>query len=149
MAAPSPDYWLREQSTPRHASWSGYAFENLVYQHINDILAALELRVVALSTSTWKYQAKPNSDEHGAQIDLIIDRADNCINLCEIRFRQEPLVITKAYAQTLKDKKAIFREQTKTKKSLITTLITNQGVKENENYFSAVDNHISLEEYWG
>ncbi len=67
---------------------------------------------------------------------------------CEIRFRSEPIIITKAYAKTLQNKKAIFREQTKTKKSLITTLITNQGVKENANYFSAVDKHISLEEYW-
>ena len=57
-------------------------------------------------------------------------------------------MITKDYAKKLQTKKAIFREQTNTRKSLITTLITNQSVKESANFFSAIDKHISLEEYW-
>ncbi len=65
------------------------------------------------------------------RIDVIIDRADRVINLCEIKFSQEPYVITKEYAQKVRNRAALFREESRTKKSFAITFITTFGIAQN------------------
>lgn len=83
------------------------------------------------------------ANEH-AQIDLIIDRADNCINLIEIKFTQAEFTITKSYAEKLRKKREVFREATGTKKSLFITMLSPYGVKKNEHYHDIVQNEVLL-----
>ncbi|MBN1674908.1 MAG: ATP-binding protein, partial [Kiritimatiellae bacterium] len=88
------------------------------------------------------------SEEHaqGAQVDLVIDRADRCVNLCEIKFCSSPFVLTREYAQRLREKRDLFIQVTGTRKTVFTTLITAFGAKENEYYLGAVDNQLSIDD---
>jgi hypothetical protein len=86
---------------------------------------------------------KPNLD--GVQIDLLIDRADKCINLCEIKFYDDEFVISKTYAQSLKKKRSCFKEKTGTKKTLFTTMITTYSVKQDKYYLDGVDGQLTMD----
>ncbi len=83
--------------------------------------------------------------ECGAEIDLVIDRADHCINLCEIKFYEGEFCIDQAYAKTLQTKKSCFENLTKTKKSTFLTLITTYGTKRNNHFHSVVDQEIQMD----
>lgn len=132
------DVWTKEHSSQRWKSWSGYAFENICLRHIPEIKRALGLGAVATLHSQW--------DSHQeAQIDLVIDRADSCINLCEIKFCEGPYRVSREYAERLLKKKNLFREKTKTRKALFTTLITPYGAIEDECYLSVVDNQLTMD----
>lgn len=125
------DYWLKMQNDPRWKSWSGYAFESLCLKHIAQIKKSLGISAVLTTESQWSYKPKTKS-EKGAQIDLIIDRKDDCINLCEIKFCNTMFTIEKSYAELLERKIALFREETKTVKTIFLTLITPFGLHQNE-----------------
>ncbi len=126
------DFWLKMGNAPAGRAWSGYAFENLCMKHIRKIKNALGISGVSTRESAWIYKPPPGSEERGTQIDLIIDRADNCVNLCEIKYSNNPFPITKDYALKLQAKRAIFIEKTHLKKSIFLTFITTYGVKAKE-----------------
>ncbi len=138
-------YWQQLQDSPAYRAWAGYVFEDICLKHIKGIVFGLGISGVSVKASGWKYRAPENSKDNGAQIDLVIERADNCINLCEIKYANTPYVITKEYAEKLRWKKECFRTITNTRKSLFTTLITPFGVVENAQYASAVDNQITMD----
>jgi uncharacterized protein len=92
--------------------WSGYAFENLCFKHIAQIKQALGISGVI--TNEYSYAFKGNADTQGVQIDMMIERADNCMNLLEVKFHDKEFVVSKDYEQELREKVAIFREQTRT-----------------------------------
>ncbi len=81
----------------------------------------------------------------GAQIDLLIDRADACINLCEMKFSETEFVIDKDYAARLQARREIFRNVTKTKKSLFLTFVTTHGIKNNPYSLEVVDSSVSMD----
>ena len=130
-------------NTPKYNSWAGYCFEGICLKHINQIIKGLGLSAIMTSASQWSYY--PKTDDDGAQIDIVIDRADGCINLIELKLYNSIFRISKEYAEKLRRKKEIFREQTQTKKSLFTTFISVYGVIEDANYFSSVDNQLTLD----
>lgn len=136
-------YWLRKMGSAAYYAWAGYAFENICFQHYPQIIKALELSVVAEAKSGW--MTKGDEQNQGAQIDLIIDRADKCINLCEIKFYDDEFVIDKDYAVVLRRKKTLFREKTKTRKTLFTTMITPYGVVKNASYLDCVDQQLMMD----
>ena len=138
-------YWMRVKGSPRYYIWAGYAFENVCFQHYPQIISTLGLSVVAEVRSSWRFIPPPQSEEKGAQIDLIIDRADSCINLCEIKFYNDELIIDKDYAKVLLTKKSCFKEKTKTRKTVFLTMITPYGVKKEANYFNCVDGQLTLD----
>lgn len=139
------NFWLKAGNSPSGRAWSGYAFEVLFLKHIHKIKKALGIAGVVTKESSWIY--KPNTDDDkGAQIDLIIDRADNCINLCEIKFANEIFNIDKDYAMQLRSKKSIFLEKTKSKKSVFLTLITPYGIKKNTPGIGIVDVEITMDD---
>jgi hypothetical protein len=78
-------------------------------------------------------------------VDLVIDRTDHCINLCEIKFYDEEFIVSKDYAAKLRKKKACFERVTDTKKSTFTTLITTYGATHNEPYLSVIDQEITMD----
>ena len=142
----SDHYWQRKKTTPAFNSWSGYAFETLCLQHYPEILKALELTVVAEVKSSWQYIPPKNTEEKGAQIDLIIDRADKTINLCEMKFYDAEIQLSKTDVIHLKTKKTCFREHTNTKKTLFTTLISCYGVKKDSHYLEIIDSEVKMDD---
>lgn len=114
-------HWIQISQRPEYYAWAGYAFEAVVQKHIDEILRALKISN-ACSYGSWQFQAK-NKDEVGAQIDLIIDRMDNSINLCEIKNTQRPFQIDKQYAAKIKKNVELFKEKTKTTKQIFWSFI--------------------------
>jgi uncharacterized protein len=134
--------WCLLSNTASWKSWSGIAFERICLKHTEAIKQALSIAGIYSETSIWKSK-KTNTG--GAQIDLVINRKDNCINLCEIKFYENDFSIDKKYAIQLENKKVIFKEETKTNKQLFTTLITTKPFTHNINSIGLVDNVISLD----
>ncbi len=122
--------WSELQSTPAWNSWCGYAFETICYKHLFSIRKKLGLSPTAIANS-WRYSPRKGSSEHGAQIDILFDRRDDAITLCEIKYTKEPFIITKEYAEILRRKMAVFKAKTKTKKQLFMAMISANGLKNN------------------
>ncbi len=126
--AKSTRFWLELAHSSAYKSWSGYAFESICYKHIAQIMEKLSLNASALPY-TWKYIPKQGNLERGAQIDLLFDRNDGAITLCEIKYTEAPFIIDKQYAEILNRKTVIFQEKTKTSKQIFFTMISAKGIK--------------------
>ena len=119
--------WLGQFDSPKWKAWSGYAFEFICRYHVEAIKKHLGISGIYAEISTWRSQRTSG----GAQIDMIIDRKDRVINICEIKFSEKSYTITKAYAENLKNKLLVFKEETKTNKTLFLTMITAHGLNTN------------------
>lgn len=144
-----PDYWVKRRNSQAWKSWAGFAFEALCLKHIDGIKAGLGLSVIQTQTTKWKYIAKRGAEadpqDVGCEIDLVIDRADSCINLCEMKYYDDEFVIDKDYARKLIKKRMCFERVTKTKKATFITLVTTYGVKHNEHYLGSVDKELTMD----
>lgn len=119
--------WLARLNSPPWRAWSGYAFEYICMNHIDAIKKHLGIGGVYTEVSPWRSrQVQP-----GVQIDLLIDRNDRIINICEMKFSVVPFSITKTYADQLANKLTVFRTETNTRKTLFLTLITTFGLQPN------------------
>jgi AAA+ ATPase superfamily predicted ATPase len=135
--------WLRISAGSSYNSWGGFAFEAICQKHVVQIKRTLEIGGVLVETSVWRYM--PKKGEQGAQIDLLLDRQDLCINVCEMKFSISEFVIDKKYASELENKLKVFRENTKTKKTLFLTMITTYGIKKNDYFTSVVQNEVRMD----
>jgi len=133
--------WLVGVDNPRRRAWTGYAFESVCLTHIDAIKTALGVRGVLTDVSSWR--SGPSSP--GAQIDLVIDRRDQTINLCEMKYGSQPYAIDKAYAETLERKRTVFRAETGTRKDLYLTLVSPHGVAPGQ-YQHTVHSVITLDD---
>ncbi len=132
---------LSQQST--YLSWSGYAFENICMMHIAQIKTALGISGVYTQHSSWKF--KGSDVLPGAQIDMVIDRADQIIHLCEAKFTKGNYAVTNEYAARLRLKKSIFKEATKTKKAVFTTLLSTYPAMQNQYYLAEIDTEVGMD----
>lgn len=144
-------HWLLQQQSQRWKIWAGYTFENICFRHIQQVKQALGLAAVSTTESAWNSTAHRKTgasqpERRDAQIDLVIDRADKCINLCEMKFYAAPLVVDKKLMEELEYKRMLFREFTGTRKSLFTTLITAHGIAPSSSYLHVVDQQITIDE---
>ena len=135
--------FTRLSELPKWKAWSGYAFENVCLYHIDQIRESLSIKGIYSTTSS--FFALPKDGLSGTQIDLIIDRNDNSINICEIKFSEEDYLVTKKDIDNISMKKQVFRHHSKTKKHLFTTLITTFGVVENANKINYIDQVVTME----
>ena len=122
-------YWSKIIDKPLYYAWSGLAFERVCLLHSEAIKAKLGITGVLTDEYSWHKDGTAN--QAGAQIDLVIDRNDGVINLCEIKFSKVPFSINKEYDAALQRKKAIFCESTRTTKAVHLTMITDQGLVDN------------------
>jgi len=136
--------WLKFYSGSSWKSWSGNAFESICMKHIPQIKKAIGIDSVYAEISVWQYSPK-QKDEQGAQIDLIIDRNDSCINICEIKFSSSAFEINKSYSKELENKLNVFQQRTGTRKSLFLTMITTYGVKNLINYPGLVQKEVAMD----
>jgi hypothetical protein len=121
------DYWLNQSQRPAYYAWSGYAFEAVCMKHVDNIIHALNIKTSG-KISAWRFISRKKLVE-GAQIDLVIDRSDNAITLCEIKYTDQQYAIDKQYAKNLKNKIEVFKEKTGTKKQIFLAMICANGLK--------------------
>jgi hypothetical protein len=136
--------WLRQFGTPAYTIWSGFAFESVCQKHVLQIRRKLGIEGVLVNTSTWRHA--PGKGAKGAQIDLLLDRQDRCINICEMKFSNDEFVIDKKYAAELDMKVNIFRIETGTKKTIFPTMITTYGTRKNEYYLGRIQTEVLMED---
>jgi uncharacterized protein len=122
--------WSTVRGSPAWRAWSGLAFEGICLKHATALKRALGIAGVQTEESSWWHRPSDDDDE-GAQVDLVIDRRDGCINLCEMKFSEAEFAIDKATAQALREKRATFARVTETRKTLFLTLVTTYGVRDN------------------
>lgn len=142
----NPLTWTSLSQTQTYKVWCGYAYENICLKHISNIKRALEIGGIYTTTSSF---FKPGtSEEAGAQIDLVIDRNDHIINLCEVKFYNVAFTITKDYAEKLREKMRVFQETTKTKKQIQLVLITTFGLKHNKHSLGLINADFGMEAFF-
>ncbi len=134
------NYWINQLDSPAQRTWAGYAFEQVCLLHLQQIKAGLGISGVQTDTSSWVGR----SEGKGAQIDLVIDRKDRVINLCEMKFSIDSFTIDKKYSEELRKKVTVFRSDTGTKKALFLTMITTYGVTQNT-YSGIVQNQLTMD----
>lgn len=128
-------FWRFQINTPALNAWAGYAFEQLCLYHYPMIERSLGISGIQTNVSSWQGE--------GAQVDLLIDRADRIIDLCEIKFWSGEFTITKRYAEDLRNKIAAFREDCNPRKATHLVMITTYGVKRNE-YYNMIQNEVTM-----
>lgn len=136
--------WDTMSQSQSWKSWSGYAYENICLQHIEKIKQALG--IAGIQTKQSSFYAKPTEENEGVQIDLLIDRLDNSISLCEIKYYNDEIVLSKKDADALRRKKNIFRRLSKTKKQIFITLISTYGLVKNQQSIGLVDNTLNMDD---
>ncbi|WP_460687029.1 AAA family ATPase [Niabella aquatica] len=137
--------WQKTATGQSYKSWCGLAFEAICQKHPLQIKRALGIAGVLTENSAWRYHPKVQTAA-GAQIDLLLDRQDHCMNVCEIKFAAGEFVIDKKYAGELDHKITVFREQTQTRKTIFPTFITTYGVKKNDYYIGRVQAEVTMKD---
>ena len=141
--APAKDsnQWMSQIDSPRYRAWAGYAFEQVCLGHVQQIKRALGISGIQSESSSWRSTKLKN----GAQIDLVIDRRDHVINLCEMKFSINDYLIDSNYAQELRNKIDVFKAESKTRKTLFLTMITTFGVQQNIHSVGLIQNNITMD----
>jgi hypothetical protein len=135
-------HFLKLYGTPSWRAWSGYALEAIAEKHLPQIHHALGISQLATECCSWVH--KPDATyPDGTQIDLLIDRADNTVNLIEIKFSNGRFTINKNYASQLRQKRQVFSDVTKTSKNVFITFLTTYGVTDNPYAKELVQNEIT------
>ena len=136
--------WQSLSQSQTYISWAGKAFESICLKHIPQIKKALDIAgIYSISSSFYK---AGSASEKGTQIDLLIDRNDQVINICEIKYYNKAFPITKEYAPKLKRKLDVFQEYTQTRKQLFLILITTFGLSSNEYSLGLIDQVLTLDD---
>ena len=136
-------FWSHTYGGAGKKAWAGLTFEQICRDHIPQIKKKIGISGVLSEESVWRI--KGNEDFRGAQIDLIIDRSDHVIDLCEIKYSEKEFLIDKEYEDNLRNKREVFREQTKTRKTIQFVMITSFGVKQNK-YSGMISNQVVLDD---
>ena len=135
------DFWLNSIDSPEIRAWSGYAFEQICFSHLDQIKKGLGIASVQTNSTAWIGSNGVNK----AQIDLVIDRRDQVINLCEAKFSINTFTIDKAYGEELRTKIGVFKDVTQTQKAIYLTLITTFGLTQNDYAQTLVQNSLTID----
>lgn len=122
-------FWSNSIDNPSVRAWEGFTFEQVCKDHIQQIKKKLGISGILTEVSSWFTKSTEEAD--GAQIDMLIDRRDKVINICEMKFAVNEYEIDKDYEKKLINKIECFRKETGSKKALHLTMVTTYGVKQN------------------
>lgn len=139
----SQGYWLSKTQSSSWKSWSGYAFEAICFKHLHQIRLALNIDPGA-EAGTWRYVARNQSNKKGCQIDLLFDRQDQSITICEIKYCERQYCIDKLEANNLIDKVEAFRTYTRSHKQIFIAIIACGGIKQNKYSKEIISQNISM-----
>lgn len=142
------NYWETKNNSASWKSWAGYAFESICYKHINNIRKALKINIDA-EVGNWCFTPRKLQKEDGAQIDLLFDRTDESIIICEIKYTNQSLVIDKQYAKELLRKIEVFKNKTKNNKQIFIAIISVNGLKPTMYSEELVANILTLDNLFG
>lgn len=134
--------WNLLSQTPAVKAWSGYAFESICLKHLPQIKKALS--IAGIQSTSYSFYKKGTKLEKGTQIDLVLDRSDQVINIFEIKFSNQLFTISKSYFENLSQKLEVFKTTTKTRKQLFLILITTFGLSENQYSSGIVARSLTL-----
>ena len=134
-------FWLSSVDSGERHSWEGLAFERVCLWHERQIKDALRIGGVRTNTASWRSEKRSG----GAQADLVIDRKDGVINLCEMKFTSAPFAIGSRYEGELRNKISLFKEETETKSSVHLTMVTVDGVRRNE-HSGIVQSEVTIDD---
>lgn len=129
--------WRKLQQSNAFKIWSGFSFETICLKHITQIKKQLQIEAIITTNDSWFNE--------NAQIDLLIDRADGHINVCELKFYNAPYTINADYVKKLRHKMDEFRKSSKSKKSFFLTMITTFGIHQNKYSNEIVDKELTLD----
>ncbi len=132
--------WMKLAGQQSYKIWSGFSFETICIKHISQIKEGLKISGINSNSGSWIEKKSLNN----AQIDLLIDRDDNVINLCEMKFYNSEFTIDKKYALEIAKKVDAFVLSTKTRKSIFVTFLTTYGIKKNEYSKRIVQNELTM-----
>ncbi len=142
---PGEGYWMSRQNDHRRLAWAGYAFEGICMKHLQKIKNALGIGMVETFHGPWYFSAPKNSLGDGAQVDLLIDRKDSTINICEMKFSESEFTIDRDYSKKLRQKIDVFKRVSKTRKNIFITLVTTFGITNNAYSNDIVSNSLNIE----
>ncbi len=135
-------FWAQNVDAQPVVIWRGYAFENVCFNHIAEIKRALGISGISSTESAW---TKRGECEKGTQIDLLILRKDNVVNMCEMKFYSDNFVVDREYEEILRNRQRALYEKLPKKNTIHNTLITTYGIKDNE-YRWSFEKVITLED---
>jgi uncharacterized protein len=141
----SDDYWFSQFNSPIYHVWSGYAFENFCLRNFDKIIEALRIGGMKLNVGSFYIKKSASSD--GAQIDFLLDRADDCINIIECKFYKQEFYLSSDEAKKIKRRKAVFEYQSKTKKQIFITLVTLGTLIPSRESIGLIDQEINVETF--
>lgn len=124
-------YWQNNANSPAITAWSGIAFEKVCLEHVAQIKQALGISGVSTEVNAWRCAPDPEKGIHGSQVDLLIVRRDQIINLCEMKYSESDYVVDAAFDRDQRRKISDFRKATKTKYAIHSTLVTTYDVEPN------------------
>ncbi len=136
-------YWSNTFTSAFHNTWKGLAFERVCLQHIPQIKAALGIAGVQTNVCSWS--ARGTGGRRGAQIDLVIQRADDFTDLCELKHSSNAFTIDKDYAEELQNKIGAYQELSKDKRTLHLVMVTTNGVVRNS-YYNLIQNEVTMDD---
>ena len=134
------DYWEQHLNMPVINSWQGLAFEHVCMVHMNQIRHSLGLNRIAVEYYSWRKSTPPH-----AQVDMIIERADHLINLCEIKYTLSEYTITAEEDKNVKNRIASFVRESKTRYGILPTWITPYGLFKNE-YSANIQYQVTMDD---
>lgn len=137
-------FWQHTLNTSTQNNWYGLAYERVAMAHIPQILRAIGMDRILTEYYSWRSQAST----HNAQIDLIIDRADGCLNVCEVKYSKGDYALTKSDVEKIDNRVSTFQHETGTDKNILVTLITVKPVKENI-WTDTVNSFVTLKDLMG
>ena len=136
-------YWQKNYTSQKLNTWRGLAFEELCFAHISQIKKALGISGVSSTQSDWILQG--SAETKGTQIDLLISRDDNVVNVCEIKYYSKPYTIDKNYDVILRDRLQTLIEHLPQKKTVHMTFISTFGLQQNE-YSGQIQSQVVLDD---
>ncbi len=137
-------YWQHHFNDRRVSAWEGFSFEQLCFRHLNQIRQGLGISGIATESSTWRHVSPRGEEKRGAQIDLVIRRADKVIHLVDMKFAGSRYVITTDYAALLRERRQLFMEDEKISSTPVFTFVTPYGLSQGINS-SLVHSEITSE----
>ena len=133
-------FWTKSLNTPLVNNWLGLSFERVCLSHIQQIKQALHIDTIRTAHFAWR----SNDAIQKAQIDMVIERADRMVNVCEAKYSERPYLIDKSEYERLQDRIALYQQQTNTKGGILPTFITTYGLQRNA-YSEHIPCSISLD----
>ena len=137
--------WANQINTPLANTWTGLAFERVCMEHIPQIKRKLGISGILSDVSSLFCRSNPEKGIAGSQIDLLIARKDQVINLCEMKYSNVEYTLTETEDRKIKTRINDLILYSGTKSAVFPTLITTYGLVENS-YSGNIQSIVTMDD---